>query len=161
MRMRSAVALLVLSSVVGAAPWRDTLGDSTYGTITAVRRSNLVVFNYGKGEYNVALVGIAVSGNNAVEARARQFLNSMVLGKRVQFRFEYRARNGEMIGRLLTTDSASAASGRPFVPRDVGVELVAAGLARRQADYDYKYQELSKAESSARTARRGLWATNR
>ena len=48
-----------------------------------------------------------------------------------------------MWARLLTADSVVGLN------RDVGLELVRAGLARRRQDYDYKYGELSAAENEA------------
>ena len=38
------------------------------------------------------------------------------------------------------------------------MELLRAGMARREEGYDYKYGELSAAEKEAQTAKRGLWA---
>jgi endonuclease YncB( thermonuclease family) len=56
-----------------------------------------------------------------------------------------------MLARLFTAEPAIGIG-------DVGLELVRAGLARRQPNYDYKYGELAAAEKEARTAKRGLWA---
>jgi endonuclease YncB( thermonuclease family) len=152
--MRKTAVALWFAPLLLAAGLREAPGDSLYGTVTAVRRSNLVVFNYGDGEYSVRLIGIEVSKSAPIEERARQLVSSLVLKKRTQMRFEYRAKNGDMLGRLLTADSGSTI-------KDVGVELLRAGLARRQANYDYKYQELSAAENLARRERLGLWANRR
>ena len=45
-------------------------------------------------------------------------------------------------------------SGYPGSPK-----LLRAGLARKQPGYDEKYRELAAAESEARAAGRGLWAS--
>jgi endonuclease YncB( thermonuclease family) len=67
-----------------------------------------------------------------------------------------RSENGEMVARLLTDDPVNGI-------KDVGLELVRAGLARRQqgedAQFDYKYGDLSAAEREAQKARLGIWAT--
>jgi endonuclease YncB( thermonuclease family) len=129
-------------------------GDSLYGKITEVRSGNVVTLDYGAGQYTIRLIGIDVPG--ATAGGAREALAGLVLGKNARVRlagFE----NGEMVGRLLVDDPAAGA-------KDVGIEMLRTGLARRQSgeghQFDYKYGELSAAEAEARTARRGLWATS-
>jgi len=129
----------------------DFTGDSLYGTVTAVRRADLVVFDYGSGQYDLRIVGIEPPKTRAIADSAERFVANMVLGKKARMRFERRAPNGEMVSRLFTADTLA-----PI--REVGVELLRAGLAQRQPNYDYKYGELSAAENEARRARRGLWA---
>ena len=51
-----AIALVVLGTSVGSA----FAGDSIYGRVTAVGSGQIVVLNYGQGEYVVRLVGIDV-----------------------------------------------------------------------------------------------------
>lgn len=138
-------------------------GDSLYGTVTAVKSAEVVVFEYGAaggsgrsatrktGRYDLRLVGIDAPEGGAIARKATQFVANLVLGKNARMRFEYRNKSGEMVSRLLTDDPALGI-------KDVGLELVRAGLARRQPNYDYKYGELSVAEREARLARRGLWA---
>jgi len=125
-------------------------GDTIYGTITAVRSAEVMVLDYGQGAYTVRIVGITAPRDTAQSRAATAFVSDLVLNKPVRLRFEGR-RNGQMIGRLFTGD--------PGV--DVGVELLRAGLVRKQATYDYKYGELAAAENEARTARRGVWAPGR
>ena len=129
----------------------DFTGDSLYGTVTAVRRADLVVFDYGSGQYDLRIVGIEPPKTRAIADSAQRFVANLVLGKKARMRFERRASNGEMVSRLFTADTLA-----PI--REVGVELLRAGLAQRQPNYDYKYGELSAAENEARRARRGLWA---
>jgi endonuclease YncB( thermonuclease family) len=125
-------------------------GDTIYGTITAVRSAEVMVLDYGQGQYTVRIVGITTPRDTAQARAATAFVRDLVLNKAVRLRFEGR-RNGQMIGRLFTGD--------PGV--DVGVELLRAGLVRKQPNYDYKYGELAAAENEARTARRGVWAPGR
>lgn len=138
-------------------------GDSLYGRVTAVKSPEVVVFEYGSaggpgrstarksGQYDLRIAGIDAPGTGARAREARQFLSSLVLGKNARMRFEYRNKSGEMVARLFTDDPELGV-------KDVGLELVKAGMARRQASYDYKYGELSAAEREAREARRGLWS---
>jgi endonuclease YncB( thermonuclease family) len=153
MRSSAAAFLLVMLAAVAATPARPA-GDSLIGTVTAVRAADLVVFNHGAGEYNLRLIGVAPPRTGPMADSARQFVSRMALGKVMRMRFEYRARNGDMLSRLFTTDTVAGI-------REVNVELLRAGLARRQANYDYKYGELSAAEAEARRAQRGLWAPAR
>lgn len=111
-----------------------------------------MVLDYAAGRYVIRIVGIdAPQAGQPLAKEAKQFVAGLVLGKKVRMRFERRAKNGEMVSRLFTDDPVIGI-------KEVGVELVKAGLARRQKDYDYKYGELSAAENEARAAGRGLWA---
>jgi len=135
-------------------------GDALYGKVTAVKSAEVVVLEYGAaggtgrstarttGRYDVRIVGVDAPESGAFAREARQFVSNLVLGKNVRLRFEYRNKNSEMVSRVFTGD--------PGI--DVGVELLKAGLARRQPNYDYKYGELSAAEKEAQAAKRGLWA---
>lgn len=134
--------------IFGAAPYPALAGDSFDGKAIAVKSAEVVVVDYGEGRYDVRLIGIVAPREGTLAEEAKQFVSKLVLGKDVRVHFEGR-RNGEMVSRLFTGD--------PGV--DVGIELLRAGLARRQPRYDYKYGELSAAENEARRARRGVWAT--
>lgn len=134
--------------IFGAVRYQAFAGDSFDGKAIAVKSAEVVVVDYGEGRYDVRLIGIVVPREGALAEEAKQFVSKLVLGKDVRVHFEGR-RNGEMVSRLFTGD--------PGV--DVGIELLRAGLARRQPRYDYKYGELSAAENEARRARRGVWAT--
>ncbi len=124
-------------------------GDVFYGKVTEVKSAEVVVVDYGEGRYDVRIVGIETPKEGPLAEKAKGFVSNLVLGKSVRARFEGRAKNGEMQSRLFT--------GVPGV--EVGVELLKAGLARRQQGYDYKYGELSAAENEAKRAKRGLWAS--
>lgn len=129
-------------------------GDSIYGKVTEVRSANLVTLDNGSIRVEIRIVGIAVPRDRANAERAMEMVRSLVLGKNARVRVESRRRSGEMIGRLFTDDEDGI--------KDVGVELVRAGLARRQQGRDeqfgYKYNELTIAERAARRARSGVWA---
>ena len=122
-------------------------GDSLYGKIIKIRSAELVIMDYGAGQYVIHIIGIVTPKEGPLTKKALEFVSKLVLGKNARMRFESRNKNGEMMARLLTGDAKM----------DVGLELVKAGLAKRQPDYDYKYGELSKAENEARKAKRGLW----
>lgn len=148
MRHPWAIAIVVL----GMSGWSAFAGDSIYGRVTAVRSGQIVVLNYGAGEYVARLVAIDVpTGGQARAQEARQLVTRLLLGKNGRLQFERRAPNGEMIGRMFTDDPATGI-------QDVGLELLRAGLARRQATYNDKTGDLAAAEREAQTARRGLWA---
>jgi endonuclease YncB( thermonuclease family) len=162
MRKRWAGGLLGLL-VFGTGLLPAFAGDSLYGRVTAVKSAEVVVFEYGAaggpgrsaarttGRYDLRIVGIDAPESGALAREARQLVADLVLGKNARMRFEYRNKNGEMLSRLFTDDPAAGI-------KDVGLELVRAGLAQRRPDYDYKYGELSAAEREARAAGRGLWA---
>jgi len=146
-----ALALLFLLDT----PRTAGAADSLYGRVTAVRSANVVVLNYGKGEYVVRIVGIDPPENAALAREARQFLSNLVLGKAARIRLEQKAPNGEMVARLFTD-----APQRENI-KDVGLELLRSGLARHQPTYDGKYGEMAAAEREAREARRGVWSAGR
>jgi endonuclease YncB( thermonuclease family) len=121
---------------------------SIYGQMTAITSPNLMTLDYGAGTYTIRVANIDVPTNEPYASAARQFVTNLVLGKNVRLRFISRAPNGEMLGRLDTDDPAIGI-------KDVGVELVRAGLARVQPGFG---GDLAKAENEARQAGRGLWA---
>jgi len=141
------VGLLIV--VAGHAP--AVAGDSLYGKVTEVRNAGLVILDYGKGTYAVRLIGIDAPTEGPPAAEATSFVSKLVLGRNARIRFDHKAQNGEMVSQLLADDPKTGV-------KDVGLELVRAGLARKQQGYDYKYGELAAAEGEARKAKRGLWA---
>ena len=131
-------------------------GDSLSGKVTEVRNAEVVVIDYGTGQYVVHVIGIDAL-NQSRAGEAKEFVSKLVLGKRARMRFVDRAPNGEMMSRLFTDDPGSAI-------KDVGLELVRSGLARRKAGdefrFGYKYGELSATEKEAQRARAGIWSGN-
>ena len=140
------LALVLLSTGLPARA-----GDSLYGTITEVKRADVVVLDFGEGQMELQLIGIEVPTEATLAAQSKSFVSNLVLGKNARMRFQYRTPEGVMLVRLFTDDPVIGI-------REVAVELVRSGLAQRQKDYDFKYDELATAERDARTARRGLWA---
>ena len=139
-------------AVLGAALTPAFAGDSLWGHVTAVKEPTLVTLDYGSGSYEIRIVGIdAPKAGEAHAAEALSFVSALVLDKNARMRLHHRAPNGEMVSRLITDDAAIGM-------KEVGVELLRAGLARRQAGYDEKYGELAAAENEAREAGRGIWA---
>jgi endonuclease YncB( thermonuclease family) len=139
-------------AVLGAALAPAYAGDSLYGRVTQVRQADLITLNYGEGAYEIRLVGVQVpKGGEPRAAEALEFVKDLLLGKNARMRLVRRAPSGELVCRLFTDDPVLGI-------KEVGVELLRAGLARRQPDYDEKYGELAKAESEARATQRGIWA---
>lgn len=147
-----ATAMFLGLLIFGAGLFSTVAGKAFSGKVTEVRSAEVVVIDYSAGQYVVRIVGIRAPQEGPLAAKAKQFVTEMVLGKVVRARFQGRAPNGEMVSQLFAGDPG----------KDVGLELVRAGLARRQEGPDpqfgYKYGELSKAENEAREAKRGLWA---
>ena len=128
-------------------------GDVFGGKVTEVRSAEIIVVDYGRGQYIVRIVGIAAPSEGPMALEAKQAVTTMLLGKTVHARFQGRNKSGEMVSRVFVGDPG----------KDAGLELVRNGLVRRQqgpdTQFDYKYGELTKAETEARENKRGLWAT--
>lgn len=139
--------------IFGTSLFPAFAGDSLYGKVTAVKSANLVTITIGTGQVNIRIAGTDVPKEGRHAEDAKKFVSDLVLGKNARLRLDYRAKNKEMVGRLQTDDPEIGI-------KDVGLELVRAGLARRQPGYDYKYHELSAAENEARKAQRGVWVTS-
>lgn len=146
-----AAAAVVSFLIFATVPFPASAGDSLYGKVTEVKSGNRVMLDYGAGTYDIRLVGIDVPLEGPIAKESVQFVSKLVLGKNARMRFEGRTPKGEMLARLFTDDPVIGI-------KEVAVELVRAGLAQRQKDFDFKYGELSKAETEARANRRGLWA---
>lgn len=151
MRKNRITVWVLALSIFGVSLPPAFAGDSFYGKVTDVRSADVVILDNGSARFTIRIVGIAPPREGPLAKEATQFVAKLVLGKNARMRLEGRNKNGEMVSQLLTDDPQIGI-------KDVGVELVKAGLARRQANYDYKYGELSKAEEEARKAGRGLWA---
>jgi endonuclease YncB( thermonuclease family) len=151
MRTRRASIACCVVLVIGIQWARVFAGDSIYGRVTTVKSADVVVFNYGKGEYVLRLIGVDPPDDERRSGEARRFVSNLVLGRNVRARIERKAPSGEMYARLYTDNPTTGI-------KDVGLELIRAGLARRQPAYDGKYGEMAAAEEEARNARRGIWA---
>jgi len=146
--------LALLATFTGPVPSRA--GDSIYGKIIAVRSATDLTLDYGAGTYPVRLIGIEVApldgASRALQADARALVAHLTMNRHARLRFYGRTADGVMLGRLQTDDPEIRL-------KDVGLELIRAGLAARAANFDYPYGELSRVEAEARAARRGLWST--
>ena len=147
-RKTATVALGLMALMIG--PCSVFGGDSLYGKVKAVKSAELVTLDYGAGEYVVRLAGIEAPKDGPAAREALEFMSKLLVGKNVRMRFEMRNKNGEMVSRLFTDDPVEGI-------KDVGVELLKAGMVKRHRNYDYKYGELSAAENEAQKERRGLW----
>lgn len=148
-RVTLSLALLAAATAPAGA------GDSLWGKVMAVKTPTLVTLDYGSGSYEIRIVGIdAPRVGEPLQEQARQFVADLVLDKNARMRLHHRGLNGELVCRLFTDDPVIGI-------KEVGVELVRAGLARRQPGYDEKYGELAAAESEAQAAGRGLWAASK
>lgn len=152
MRKEWAIGGVLGCLVLGVVLLPAFAGDSLYGKVTEVKAADLVVLDYGAGQYDVRIVGLDAPRAEPLASQSRDFVAKLVLGKNVRMRFEQRADNGEMVSRLFTDDPVLGI-------QEVGVELLKAGLARSQVGYEDKYGELLAAENEARLARRGLWSS--
>ncbi len=129
-------------------------GDSTFGTITAVKSANVVTFKHDAGTYDVLVAGVEAPAKRADAENSRRFIVQMAVGQRAQFRFDGRNAQGLMVGKLYLDDS----SGRV---RDLGVEMIRAGMATPARGYQgYKYGELQTAMVEARARKIGIWKTS-
>jgi endonuclease YncB( thermonuclease family) len=122
-------------------------GDGFGGRVKEVRTADLLLLDHGHGTWLVRLYGVVAPKEGPVAVEAKKFVENLVMGKPIHARFE--GRHGDEMW-------AVVGAGEPGV--DVGLELVRAGLARRDPKIDYKYGELSRAEEEARREKRGLWA---
>jgi len=158
MRNKRAMQCSIVCLVLLAGLLPAFAGDSLYGKVPEVRSADVVILDYGKGQYVIRIIGIDVPKEGPIASEARQFVAKLVLEKNARMRLGSRTENGEMVCRLFTDDPVIGI-------KDVGLELVRAGLARRQPGEDYqfgyKYGEFSAAEREAREAKRGLWTTTK
>lgn len=148
MRKKWLVAGLLGWSLLGPGP--ASAGDSIYGTVTAVESATQVTLEAGGQQIEVRIAGIEAPEAGLLADQARQLVADLVLGENARLRPERVLEEDVMVGRLFTADPSTGI-------RDVAVELVRAGLARRQQGFDYKYGELAAAEREARAAARGIW----
>jgi endonuclease YncB( thermonuclease family) len=154
MRNKLVIAFLAALLILATSLVTVFAGDSVYGKVTEVKSAEVVVLDYGKGSYNVRLVGIVAPKEGPLASAAKDFVARLVLGKNARMRFEGRNEAGEMVSKLTTDDPEIGI-------KDVGLELVRNGLAQRQPKFDYQYGEMSRAENEAKKNRRGIWARQR
>jgi endonuclease YncB( thermonuclease family) len=147
LRLTAALALAALPLMSAHA------GDSFVGRVTAVKSANVVTLQQGDIVYDVRINGIEVDKDATRAREARDALRSIVLDRTVRLRFD-KLVDGQMTGRIRI-----GGIGKPEeTVKDVGVELVRAGVVRADASYPkYRYGQMQSAEAEARQARRGVW----
>ena len=62
-------------------------GDSAYGTITEVRRADMVVMSIEDDRLELRLIGIEVPDDGPIAKQATEFVSNLVLGKNARMRF--------------------------------------------------------------------------
>jgi endonuclease YncB( thermonuclease family) len=157
MQKKVAITILMAFLMFLGGLFPVVAGDSVYGKITEVKSAGIVLLdNGGPKPFVIQIIGIDVPKTGPIASEAKQFVTTLVLNKNARARIESRAQNGDLVARLLADDSVTGT-------RDVGLELIRAGLARRRkgedAQFGYKYGELAGAEREAQRVRRGLWKT--
>ncbi len=151
---RVVVAALLGACVVAPGAWA---GEWQWGRVTAVKSGEVVAFAGSGADWDVRLVGIAAPAPGQPFAdEARAFLSQRVLWREVRLRVVGGREGGEIVAHVL--------EGPDGKQTDVGVDLVAAGLAWRLPDARYKPlvkgqpDPLTAADQAARAARRGIWS---
>lgn len=125
--------------------------DSAYGVITEVRSPTVMVLTAGTIPYTVRLVAVEPPQDPALLRKAKQFVTALALGKNARF-YLYQKENDQFVALVKAGD-------RQHEFKDVGAELVKAGLATASDNRFYKYGELARAQTDAARNRRGLWAS--
>lgn len=124
-------------------------GDLFEGRVIEVKSGAVVMVETDAARYEVKIIGIVPPAREGSSAsRARERVSTLVMGKLIRVRYFRRDRDGTMVGQIYVGD--------PGI--DVGIELLKAGLVRKQPEFDFPKGELAAAERQARRAKRGLWA---
>jgi endonuclease YncB( thermonuclease family) len=146
-----AIILLVgAASIFGIVGVRA--GDSLYGKVVAIKGPVLVTFDYGAGNYDIRLTGIAVPRQGKSAMDAERYLAKILLNRSARLRFDGRTPEGQMMGRVYTDDPEIGIV-------DVGLEMVRTGFATQSEKVaEYKYGELATAMEEARARKLGVWA---
>jgi len=55
--------------------------DSFYGKVRAVKSADVMILDYGKGQYVVRIIGVDVPKERPVASSARELVAKLVLGK--------------------------------------------------------------------------------
>ncbi|MFO1493109.1 MAG: thermonuclease family protein [Lysobacterales bacterium] len=138
--------ILALAAVAPTAEAR-----SLYGTVPSVEAADLLTLKHPAGSYAIRVYGVDLTDDSAANQAARQLTAAFVKDRTVRARIMTRNAAGEM-------ESIVLADGK-----DLGLELLKAGLALRQPNVHYKptrdgeADALVLAETEARLAHRGLW----
>ena len=132
--------------LLGSGP--ATGGERTFiGTVTGVWSGDTLVVRVGQRDQPVRLLGIdAPEADQAFAALARSRTAELTLGGRVTVIPIREDPRGRTVGVVRLPDG-----------RDLGLELVAAGLARWDRSGAPDARGLEAVEAEARAAGRGMW----
>lgn len=132
-------AVLWGSGVYGAEILGRVVGVSDGDTIT-------VLDEMDKGRFRVRLFGVdAPEKRQAYGNKAKNYLSSLIFGKRVSVRFASVDRYGRIVGRIY------------LEKKDICLAMIAAGFAWHYIHFD-KSPAYAAAEKKARAGRLGLWS---
>jgi endonuclease YncB( thermonuclease family) len=137
--------LLVLFVIVAAV---GVSGAEIIGRVVGVADGDTITVldEMDNGRFRIRLNGIdSPEKKQAYGNKAKQYLSSLVYGKRVSVRFSTVDRYGRIVGRVYVSG------------KDISLAMLSAGYAWHYTQYD-KSPEYAAAEKSAASARLGLWA---
>lgn len=144
--------IAALAAIAAAVGMPASAGDATYGTVAAVKSANTVIFKHDSGSYDVRVAGVVAPARKADADKARRLIADMAIGQRAQFRLDGRNAQGVMVGKIYLDDSSGKV-------RDLGLEMVRAGLATPAREYrGYKYDQMNAAMTEARSKKAGVWS---
>lgn len=133
------VLIVAVLQVFSAEILGRVVGVSDGDTIT-------ILDEMDKGRFRIRLYGIdCPEKKQAYGNKAKQFLASLVYGKRVSVRFSSIDRYGRILGRVYLSG------------KDINLAMISAGLAWHYVKYDNNIR-YSDAEKKARSAGLGLWS---
>jgi len=138
--------MLVSIHIAALAAWMEVK------VVGVTDGDTLVVLEGGKVQHRVRLAGIdAPEKHQAFGARAHQALASAVFRQTVKLEWHKKDRYGRLVAKVTVSE------------RDVGLELIAAGLAWHYKAYEREQspsdrQAYSIAESRAKQQAIGLWS---
>jgi endonuclease YncB( thermonuclease family) len=119
---------------------------SIVGDVVGVTDGDTIKVLQGKKQYKIRLNGIdAPEMSQAYGKKSKEYLASLVFGKKVEVIVRDTDRYGRYVGDVLIAGKSANA------------ELVAAGFAWRYTAYS-KDENLAALENAARAKRLGLWA---
>lgn len=126
-----------------------TLPTGTFsGKVVAVTDGDTIKVLHQYQEVKVRLHGVdSPEKNQDYGTKAKQFTSEMVFGETVSVEVRDHDRYGRVVGWVKTPDG-----------KVLNLELVRAGYAWWYRDYARNDTQLERAETQAKSARRGLWA---
>jgi micrococcal nuclease len=118
------------------------------GKVVSVVDAETISVRVGTEQYRIHVHGIACpQGSQPFGARAKQLMGDLAFYKTVQVEVRARDRYGRTLGRVRLPDG-----------KDLGAEMVRAGVAWCYEGTAPGAQAYSRLQSEARKAKRGLWS---